>query len=114
MSLSAADRRALRARAHALDPVVRIGGHGLTAAVEKEIDLSLRAHELIKVHVAGEDRHGRQALLTQICQATGAEVVQTIGRMLVLWRESPRDTTPLPAKPRRRGIRISKRAFQDR
>lgn len=114
MSLSATQRRALKARAHALDPVVRIGGHGLTAAVEKEIDLSLTAHELIKVHVAGEDRDTRRALLEQICQATGAEPVQCIGRMLVLWRESPREDAAKAAKQRRRGPRIPKRAFQDR
>lgn len=113
MSLSAIQRRALKARAHALDPVVRIGGHGLTESVEKEIDLNLRAHELIKVHVAGEDRDARRALLDQICQATGAEPVQAIGRMLVLWRESPLDEAT-PAKPRRRGRRLPKRAFQDR
>jgi RNA-binding protein len=112
MSLSATERRALKARAHALEPVVRIGSHGLTPAVEKEIDLSLRAHELIKVHVAGEDRDARRALLDQICQTTGAEAVQTIGRMLVLWRELPRDVATAPAKPRRRGARIPKRAFQ--
>lgn len=114
MSLSTAQRRALKARAHALDPVVRIGSHGLTAAVIREIDTNLRAHELIKVHVAGEDRDARRALLEQICQSTGAEPVQAIGRMLVLWREAPGDDPARPLRPRPRGPRTPKRAFQDR
>lgn len=114
MALSAIQRRALKARAHALDPVVRIGGHGLTATVEREIDVNLRAHELIKVHVAGEDRDARRALLERICRSTGAEPVQAIGRMLVLWRASPDEQTSPAAKPRRRGPRIPKRAFQGR
>jgi RNA-binding protein len=114
MSLTPTQRRALKARAHALDPVVRIGSHGLTEAVVKEIDVNLRAHELIKVHVAGEDRDTRRALLEQICQSTGAEAVQTIGRMLVLWREGPEPAAPRPAKPGRRPPRAPKRVFQDR
>lgn len=114
MSLTPTQRRALKARAHALDPVVRIGSHGLTEAVLKEIHVNLRAHELIKVHVAGEDRDTRTALLEQICQSTGAEPVQAIGRMLVLWREGPEPAAPRPPKPARRAPRAPKRVFQDR
>ncbi|ASP17118.1 RNA-binding protein, YhbY family [Neisseria sp. oral taxon 020 str. F0370] len=78
---------ALKARAHHLHPVVMIGQHGLTEAVIKETDAALAAHELIKVRVAGDDRAERVAVAEALCGATGAFLVQHIGKLLVLWRE---------------------------
>jgi len=49
--LSPARRRELKSRAHPLDPVVLIGGAGLTSAVLAEIERGLKSHELIKVRV---------------------------------------------------------------
>lgn len=112
MPLSPTEKRALKARAHALDPVVIIGGSGLTPAVLKEIDASLKGHELIKVKVAGEDREARVLMMSEICGATGAEPVQTIGRMLVIYRKNP-EAEPRPAKPRRKPARPLKRSFQN-
>ncbi|MCU0869990.1 MAG: ribosome assembly RNA-binding protein YhbY [Burkholderiales bacterium] len=119
MPLTPADRSALRARAHALHPVVQIGNGGLSDGVLREIDVALKAHELIKVKVAGEDREARDALLAAVCEATGAEPVQSIGRMLVVWRARP-EADPDAAKTRRprrpppRAVRSPKRDFQDR
>ena len=87
--LSPSRRRELKARAHALDPVVRIGGAGLSAAVLAEIDRGLKIHELIKVRVNDADRSGREAILEEICKRTGAQPVQHIGKILVLFRENP-------------------------
>ncbi|HZE10031.1 MAG TPA: YhbY family RNA-binding protein [Burkholderiales bacterium] len=84
--LSSARRRELKARAHKLDPVVFVGGAGLSAQVLAEIDRSLKSHELIKVRVnAGRD--GREATLKDICAKTGAQPVQHIGKILVVFRE---------------------------
>jgi RNA-binding protein len=85
--LSPARRRELKGRAHKLDPVVIVGGDGLSAAVIAEIDRSLKSHELIKVRV-NADRHGREATLEEICAKTGALPVQHIGKVLVLFREN--------------------------
>ena len=87
--LSPARRRELKARAHALDPVVIVGGDGLSAAVLAEIDRSLKSHELIKVRVNGADRAMREAILEEICGQTEAQAVQHIGKILVLFREHP-------------------------
>jgi RNA-binding protein len=121
MPLTPADRSALRARAHALHPVVQIGHGGLSDGVVREIDASLKAHGLIKVKVAGEDRETREQLLADICAAVGAEPVQTIGRTLVLWREIAAPdadaATDKPRRPRRPGPRpqrAPKRDFQTR
>jgi putative YhbY family RNA-binding protein len=86
--LSPTRRRELKARAHALDPVVLIGGDGLTSAVVSEIDRSLKSHELIKIRV-NTDRPGREAILGEICGRTGAQAVQHIGKILVIFRENP-------------------------
>src|SRR6266704_6143743 len=87
--LSPTRRRELKARAHALDPVVLIGAAGLSPAVLAEIERSLKSHELIKVRVPGADRSGREAILEEICRRTGAQPVQHIGKILVLFRENP-------------------------
>jgi RNA-binding protein len=87
--LTPAERRALRAQAHHLDPVVIIGQHGLTAAVLHEIDLALLKHELIKVRVVAEDREVREALLARICADLTCAPIQHLGRVLVLWRINP-------------------------
>ena len=87
--LSPARRQELKGRAHKLDPVVIIGGSGLSTQVIGEIDRSLKAHQLIKVRVNGADRAMRELILEEICRQTGAQPVQHIGKMLVVFRENP-------------------------
>jgi RNA-binding protein len=100
-SLTPPERRALRAKAHHLHPVVSVGQHGLTAAVLHEIDVNLIAHELVKVRVFNDDRAARDALLLSICSELDAAPVQHIGKLLVVWRPSP-DRAKLPVeKPKR-------------
>lgn len=89
IALTPADRKALRARAHHLDPVVMIGDAGLSRAVLAEADRALGAHELIKIRVLGDDRAQRQTLLTEICSALGCAAVQSIGKLLVVYRPKP-------------------------
>jgi putative YhbY family RNA-binding protein len=86
--LSPAERQTLKGKAHKLDPVVFVGAGRLSTSVIAEIDRSLKTHELIKVRVSA-DRDEREALLGQICAKTGAQPVQHIGKVLVLFRENP-------------------------
>lgn len=113
-TLSGADRRALRARAHALKPVVRVAADGLTPGVLAELERALAAHELIKIHAATNDREARQALLVSICEQTNAHPVQIIGKVLVAYRPRPEDSEGIASRPstRRRGPRRTKRSFQ--
>jgi RNA-binding protein len=62
IQLTPAERKAHRAEAHHLDPVVMIGNDGLTPAVKKETDAALNAHGLIKVRVQGDDRPSREEI----------------------------------------------------
>ncbi len=87
VSLTPRERVALKARAHALEPVVYVGNAGLTDSVAGEVDRALKAHELIKVKVAGTDRHAREALCDAICERADAASVQRVGKVLVLWRK---------------------------
>jgi putative YhbY family RNA-binding protein len=86
LTLTPAERSALRAEAHGLNPVVMIGEAGLTPAVMKEIASSLDSHGLIKVRVFGDDREQRVAIYEQICTELDAAPVQHIGKLLVLYR----------------------------
>ncbi len=82
------DKHTLRARAHRLKPVVTLGAAGLTNAVVDETELALERHELIKVKVAGADRKERKDAAETLCARTGAELIQIIGRIAVLYRKN--------------------------
>ena len=111
--LTSGERRALRARAHHLHPVVMIGNAGLTAQVMKEIDANLRSHELIKIRMLDEDREARATLAEAICAAADAQAIQHIGKILVVYRPKPEEERK-PARPRakRKLPRKTKRSFQ--
>jgi putative YhbY family RNA-binding protein len=103
IELSPAERRALRARAHALRPVVTIAGNGLAASVVAELEHSLQAHELIKVRVQGVEHAQRDELMTALCAALDAAPVQHIGNILIVWRprreeqDKAKESIPNPA-----------------
>jgi len=95
IQLTPAERKAHRADAHHLDPVVMIGGEGLTPAVTKEADAALKAHGLIKVRVFSDERETRETIFATLCEQLGAAPVQHIGKLLVLWRPvEPKEKTP--------------------
>jgi RNA-binding protein len=94
--LSARERSRLKARAHALEPIIQIGQSGLTDAVAAEIDRALTAHELIKVRAGAHDREARAELFAAMCARTDAALVQEVGKVAVLWRARPDDEAEDP------------------
>ena len=111
--LTPKERRGLRARAHHLQPVVIIGDAGLTEKVIREIEANLRSHELIKIRAVVDDRAARDELVSALCAATGAQPVQQICKIIVIYRAPPPEhqnhaSAVLDAKARRR----PKRSFQ--
>jgi RNA-binding protein len=105
MALTPSRRSELRAEAHKLTPVVIIGDKGLTDEVMAEIDRSLKAHELIKVRAATDDRDARGLWMERICERLQANAVQQIGKVLVVYRENfdkPREKKSAPVPPARR------------
>lgn len=89
MSLSASQKRYLRGFAHDLKPVILVGQKGVTPAVLKEFDGALEHHELVKVKLADDDRESRAESIELIRASSGAEVVQTIGKVASFYRRNP-------------------------
>ena len=96
MNLITKQRQFLKGLAHHLSPVVMLGGNGLTEGVLAEIDNALNYHELIKVKIAGADREVKQLIIDAIVRETNAVNVQTIGHVLVLYRQSDDKEITLP------------------
>lgn len=118
ITLSPIERRALKAKAHELVPVVMIGDHGLTPAIIREVDRNLKAHELIKVRAFTDDRELRGKWFDEICDALNAAPVQHIGKIFVFWRHSPElaAATAKAAMPktRRKAPRVTKRQEENK
>ncbi|KAL1036532.1 ribosome assembly RNA-binding protein YhbY [Haemophilus influenzae] len=97
-TLSTKQKQFLKGLVHHLNPVVMLGGNGLTEGVLAEIENALNHHELIKVKVAGADRETKQLIINAIVRETKAAQVQTIGHILVLYRPSEEAKIQLPRK----------------
>jgi RNA-binding protein len=94
-----------------------IGGDGLTAAVQKEVDGALKAHGLIKVRVFNDDRAAREQMFTTLADALDAAPIQHIGKLLVLWRPLPEkekifDTERMPAPRDVKVLKYAKKGGQ--
>jgi RNA-binding protein len=89
VSLTPRERSHLKGRAHALEPRVQVGHSGLTDAVVAEVDRALTAHELIKVKILGDDRQERTEIADTLASRTDAALVQSVGKVIVLWRPNP-------------------------
>lgn len=117
IQLTPAQRKVHRAEAHHLDPVVLVGGDGLTAAVKKEVDAALKAHGLIKIRVFSDDRSSREAMLQTLADELEAAPIQHIGKLLVLWRPVPEkqkvaDEDRMPGPRDVKVLKFSKRGGQ--
>ena len=94
--LTQKQKRFLKSIAHTLKPVVITGEGGISEGVLREIDLSIEHHELIKVRVNADDRDSRQEMIQAICSHTGAELVQSIGHIALLYRAAKKPSLKLP------------------
>lgn len=96
MPLSQKQIRHLKSLAHHLKPVVRVGQHGIRDSVLEELGIALDTHELVKVKIAAEKAE-RIEVIRRLTEASGAELVQHIGQMAVLFRrnnEKPKVVLP--------------------
>ncbi len=87
------DIKQLRAIGHKLKPVVTIAGKGLSEGVVAELDRALTDHELIKVKLSVGSREARAEVTQQITRQLKAELVQSVGSVILLLRRAP---TPDP------------------
>jgi putative YhbY family RNA-binding protein len=114
LELTSAQRRALRARAHDLNPVVMIGDAGLTTVVLNEIRTNLNSHELIKIRVFSDEHATRDRWLNEICTTLHAAPVQHIGKILLIYRPVPAEVKARKNKAaaQRKPARRAKRSYQ--
>lgn len=89
MSLTQSQKRYLRGLGHDLHPLVRTGSAGLTDAVLAELERALADHELVKIRLLADDRDQRSRYLEEVLRTTGAELVQRVGHVVLLYRANP-------------------------
>ena len=88
MILSKNQFKTLKTLSHHLNPVVTVGQNGITENVMSEIETALDFHELVKIKLAGGDRDDRLAMIELICKQTAAEKIQSIGKVVTLFRRN--------------------------
>lgn len=94
--LTGNQKRYLRGLAHHRKPAVAIGVNGVTGAVLSEIDQALAHHELLKVKLPAVDSSRKKTIVDEVCEATRAQWVQTVGRIGVIYRPAPEPKIELP------------------
>ena len=93
MTLTESAKKTLRGLGHKLKPVIMIGDSGLSDNVRTEFESALEHHELIKVKVRVGDRSARDEIIAELCNTSGAVLVQRIGNVALLYRENPEKKT---------------------
>ncbi|TDQ39430.1 YhbY family RNA-binding protein [Thiopseudomonas denitrificans] len=89
MSLTQEQKKQFKSIGHHLKPVVTIAEQGLSEGVLAELDRALNDHELIKIQLRLADRDDRAVILTELCQQISASLVQSIGKMALIYRKNP-------------------------
>lgn len=87
-SLTGAQRKYLRGRAHSLSPVIQVGKQGVTPDLVKAVNEALDSHELIKVKFV-DFKEERKELSREIAERTSSEAVGLIGNVAILYRQQP-------------------------
>ena len=98
MNLTNKQKQYLKGLAHPLKPVVQLGNNGLTEGVLAEIENALSFHELIKVKVPSDDKEEKQLIMDAIVGETKSVHVQSIGHVLVIYRQSDEKKISIPKK----------------
>ena len=96
--MSHSQQKQLRRQGQKLKPIVRIGHAGITVNVLNELEQALEHHELVKLKAQVGDRDSRDAVIAEVVGRTGAELVQQIGNVAVLYRSSARPSGSVTPK----------------
>ena len=89
MSLTQEQKKHFKSIGHHLKPVLIVAENGLSEGVLAELERALADHELIKVQLRLTEREARQQAIAELCQAGRAELVQSIGKMALIYRRNP-------------------------
>ncbi|GKT12218.1 MAG: RNA-binding protein [Thiomicrorhabdus sp.] len=94
--LSNNQKKYLRGIAHGLNPMIMIGANGVTESLMAELESTLEHHEILKIKIATADRDERKEIIQHIVAETNALLVQTIGKICVIYRQNDDTELPLP------------------
>ena len=94
--LTGKQKRFLRSEAHHLNAIFQIGKEGLHEKQILGIEEALAARELIKVKILETCTTSKEEIGDELSQNTGAEIVQILGRTIILYRESEKELYQLP------------------
>lgn len=89
MALTQEQKKHFKSIGHHLKPIVTVAEQGLSEGLMAELERALNDHELIKIQLRLSDRDDRAAILTELCQQSSAELVQSIGKVALVYRKNP-------------------------
>lgn len=97
--LTGKQKRFLRAKAHHLQPIFQVGKGGISQNMLKQLEDALEARELIKISILQNCEYDKDEVAEELSAGTKSELVQVIGRMIVLYKESSENKRiELPAR----------------
>jgi RNA-binding protein len=101
----------LRALGHHLEPVVHCGKEGVSTALIGAVDSALVRHELIKVRISENTEGDRHDLSEALAKATESELVEVLGRTLLLYRRHPnKPKIVLPTAKTKAAVRAARKS----
>jgi RNA-binding protein len=89
MSLTQEQKKQFKSIGHHLKPIVTVAENGLTEGVLAELDRALNDHELIKIQLRLAEREDRKAITDELCQKSSSILVQSIGKVALIYRKNP-------------------------
>jgi RNA-binding protein len=95
MPLTPERKKQYRNIGHNLKPVVTVAGNGLSEGLMEELNRALDDHELIKVKLMIADRDLRKQVSAEMVKQAGAELVQEIGKVALIFRAAKRPNLKL-------------------
>lgn len=95
MPLTNEQKKQYKSIGHHLKPVLIVAENGLTEGVQAELERALNDHELIKIQFRLTEREDRRALMEELCSIGKCELVQTIGKMALVYRKNPKPNKQL-------------------
>lgn len=100
--MTSKERAQWRAKANTLEPIIQIGKEGISENLITQVDDTLDNRELIKIRVHLETAPKTpKELANELGEALGADVIQVIGGIIVLYRKA--DPEKIAEKKKQRG-----------
>lgn len=86
--LTGKQKRFLRSQAHHLNPIFQVGKGGVNENMVKQIRDALEAREILKISILQNCDEDKDTVASALVKGTRAELVQVIGNIIVLYKES--------------------------